>query len=145
MVEEPEVNVEAGLEKGIVEFNDEAFFECHDTLEEVWMEVRGQERLFFQGLVQVAVGYYHLTCENYPAQSTCLSGDSEAGRVSAVPAGVNLADLVARRRRRWRRCWRSGREAGGVRSGDDSKDPESAILSGRRRGRVRGVSNEAER
>ena len=97
MVDEPEVNVEAGLEKGIVEFNDEAFFECHDTLEEVWMEVRGQERLFFQGLVQVAVGYYHLTCENYPGAEHLLErGIQKLEGFPPCQRGVDLADLVAR-------------------------------------------------
>ena len=35
------------------------FFECHDTLEEVWTGIRGSARDFFQGLIQVSVGFYH--------------------------------------------------------------------------------------
>jgi len=30
-----------GLEKGVGEFNAGYFFECHDTLEDVWTGVRG--------------------------------------------------------------------------------------------------------
>ena len=50
----------AALAKGIAEFNAGLFFECHDTLEEMWAGVRGPSRDFFQGLIQVAVAYYHL-------------------------------------------------------------------------------------
>jgi predicted metal-dependent hydrolase len=48
------------LIKGIAEFNAGLFFECHDTLEEMWAGIRGPSRDFFQGLIQVSVAYYHL-------------------------------------------------------------------------------------
>ena len=97
MVEDPEVGVEAGLEKGIREFNDEAFFECHDTLEAVWMEVRGRERLFFQGLVQLAIGYYHLACENYVGADHLLGrGIQKLEEFLPCLRGIDLADLVGR-------------------------------------------------
>ena len=50
----------AALVKGIHEFNAGLFFECHDTLEDMWGGIRGPSRDFFQGLIQVAVAYYHL-------------------------------------------------------------------------------------
>ncbi len=50
----------SGLRKGAEEFNSGRFFECHDTLEDVWRGVRGPARDFLQGLIQVAVGFYHL-------------------------------------------------------------------------------------
>jgi uncharacterized protein len=46
--------------KGIEEFNQQLFFECHETLEELWLEERGEERSFFQGIIQIAAGYYKL-------------------------------------------------------------------------------------
>jgi predicted metal-dependent hydrolase len=45
------------LVKGIDEFNERLFFECHETLEEIWLEEHGEDRLFYQGLIQVAAGY----------------------------------------------------------------------------------------
>jgi predicted metal-dependent hydrolase len=45
------------LAKGIDEFNERLFFECHETLEEIWLEEHGEDRLFYQGLIQVAAGY----------------------------------------------------------------------------------------
>jgi Domain of unknown function (DUF309) len=46
------------------EFNRGAYFECHDRLEDLWSGLRGPARDFFQGLIQIAVGLYHLGNEN---------------------------------------------------------------------------------
>jgi hypothetical protein len=43
---------------GVRHFNDRDYFEAHDVWEEIWMEQRGAARLFYQGLIQVAVGCY---------------------------------------------------------------------------------------
>jgi len=48
-----------GLVKGIEEFNCREFFECHETLEELWRTYDGPERECLQGIIQIAVGYYH--------------------------------------------------------------------------------------
>ena len=50
--------------KGIEQFNTQCFFEAHDTWEELWRETSGPDRLFYQGLIQTAVGLYHLTNGN---------------------------------------------------------------------------------
>ena len=47
------------LQHGIRLFNDGAFFECHEVLEEAWTPERGPRRLFLQSLIHVAVGLYH--------------------------------------------------------------------------------------
>jgi predicted metal-dependent hydrolase len=72
--EEPALGEEdrRGLAKGVVEFNAGYFFECHDTLEEVWSGVRGPAREFFQGLIQVSVGFYHFGNGNRGGASTML-------------------------------------------------------------------------
>lgn len=57
--------MEGLFERGIEEFNRQFFFEAHDTWEELWMETTGSHRLFYQGLIQTAVGFYHLSNQNY--------------------------------------------------------------------------------
>jgi predicted metal-dependent hydrolase len=52
------------FERGVAEFNQGLFFECHDTLEDLWAGIRGPSRNFFQGLIQVSVAFYHLTGGN---------------------------------------------------------------------------------
>ena len=50
---------------GIELFNDFDFFSAHDFFENLWMNADKKDRLFFQGLVQVSVGSYHLINKNY--------------------------------------------------------------------------------
>ena len=49
---------------GIQLFNDGSYFEAHDHFEDMWMEAENNEKDFYQGLVQVSVGSYHLICGN---------------------------------------------------------------------------------
>lgn len=49
---------DARLIQGIQEFNRGLFFECHETLEAIWLEEHGEDRLFYQGIIQIAAGYY---------------------------------------------------------------------------------------
>ncbi|MGH7844330.1 MAG: DUF309 domain-containing protein, partial [Candidatus Binatia bacterium] len=52
-----EVEYDGRLIKGIEEFNQGLFFECHETLEEIWLEEHGTDRDFYQGIIQIAAGY----------------------------------------------------------------------------------------
>jgi predicted metal-dependent hydrolase len=45
------------LVKGVLEFNQGLYFEAHESWEEIWREENGEERLFYQGLIQIAAGY----------------------------------------------------------------------------------------
>jgi predicted metal-dependent hydrolase len=74
-VPDPELSDEErrSFEKGVAEFNAGFFFECHDTLEEMWSGVRGPSRDFFQGLIQVSVAFYHLTGGNLAGAESMLA------------------------------------------------------------------------
>ena len=50
---------EAAFRHGIQLFNDGAFFECHEVLEDLWRPMRGPRRLFLQGVIHFAVALYH--------------------------------------------------------------------------------------
>jgi predicted metal-dependent hydrolase len=49
---------------GVELFNTKEFFDCHDAFEELWMEERGEMKLFLQGLIQAAVACHHLSNGN---------------------------------------------------------------------------------
>lgn len=46
--------------QGIEQFNQRKFYECHDTLEAIWMEAIELDKRFYQGILQVAVACHHL-------------------------------------------------------------------------------------
>ena len=45
---------------GIEQFNQRKFYECHDTLEAIWIEAIELDKRFYQGILQVAVACHHL-------------------------------------------------------------------------------------
>ena len=46
-------------EQGIDLFNQGRYFECHEAWEEIWKRSDGEEKLFYQGLIQAAVAILH--------------------------------------------------------------------------------------
>jgi predicted metal-dependent hydrolase len=100
----PEPDLDPGeralLARGIEEFSRRLFFECHDTLEELWSGVRGPSRDFFQGLIQAAVGFYHLGNGNREGARRLFG--RALGRLERYPsryAGVDAGPLRASLRR----------------------------------------------
>jgi len=61
------------LARAIAEFNSWRFYDCHETLEEVWLEaggksVRGREgglADLYQGLIKAAAGFHHVLRGNH--------------------------------------------------------------------------------
>ena len=49
---------------GVSAFNLLDFYEAHDYWEELWTEYQLADRHFVQGLIQLAVGCFHLTNDN---------------------------------------------------------------------------------
>jgi uncharacterized protein len=50
--------------QGIQQFNQRQFYECHDTLEAIWIEAPEMDKRFYQGILQVAVACHHLSNHN---------------------------------------------------------------------------------
>jgi len=80
--------------RGIDEFNRGLFFECHETLEDVWHATRGVDRDFYQGLIQVAVGFYHIGNDNRRGgESQLEKGLVRLRRYPDVHLGVEIEAL----------------------------------------------------
>jgi hypothetical protein len=60
-----QVRVPDVLALAVQQFNGGRFFECHETLEEVWQNERGPLRNFYKGLIHVAVAFVHIGRQNY--------------------------------------------------------------------------------
>jgi predicted metal-dependent hydrolase len=84
------------LQKGIDEFNQQLFFECHETLEEIWLEEHGEDRKFYQGIIQIAAGYFKLQ-QGVPAGAIKLwrMGLEKIEPYSPIYLGVELASFSA--------------------------------------------------
>jgi uncharacterized protein len=94
MCEEPDIATR--FRQAIDEFNGRLFFECHETLEAIWMEdPNPRTRLFFQGLIQIAVGFYHLGNLNFKGARNLLErGTTKVEAFAPERHGVDVASLV---------------------------------------------------
>lgn len=59
-----------GFAEAIDQFNSWRFYDCHETLEDIWREVgakssESQLANFYQGIIKAAAGYHHLLRDNY--------------------------------------------------------------------------------
>jgi len=83
------------LQKGIDEFNQGLFFECHETLEEIWIEDHSEDRKFYQGIIQIAAGYFKLQ-QGVPIGAIKLwrLGLAKIEPYGPVYLGVNLEPFV---------------------------------------------------
>src|SRR5260370_42143909 len=54
------------LARGAELFNRGLFWEAHEAWEVAWLELEDEPKIFVQGLIQVAAGYYKATVQNQP-------------------------------------------------------------------------------
>lgn len=80
----------------IRQFNAGQWYECHETLEDLWIGEGGEAREFFQGILQVAVALLHWRNGNYGgAISVLTSGVQHLSHVSDACMWVDVAGLIA--------------------------------------------------
>ncbi|GJQ64545.1 MAG: hypothetical protein SCALA702_35980 [Melioribacteraceae bacterium] len=84
------------ISDGVKLFNSEYYFESHDYFEDLWIKAEHDERLFFQGMVQMSVGCYHHSHKNYKgALSQFTRGSEKLKLYGEKHNGVNLGKLLA--------------------------------------------------
>lgn len=90
-----EPSSEVSLAAGMALFNQGKYYDCHDVLEALWMEADALEKPFYQGILQIAVGLYHLGNHNWRG-ATILLGEGVNRLRPFEPSygGVAVADVV---------------------------------------------------
>lgn len=84
------------LREGIFFFNSGRYFEAHEAWEDLWRPARGPLRLYYQGLVQAAVGMHHLSRRNINGARAQLG--KSLSKLEQYPerfCGIDNAGLVA--------------------------------------------------
>lgn len=83
-----------GLLAGIAQFNAGEFWECHETLEELWRPEPDHIRYLYQGILQIGVGFYHLRRGNWRgAVNKLRSGIAYLAPSAPTCLGVDVARL----------------------------------------------------
>ena len=91
-----EENLLERFSEGIKKFNGKDFYECHDIIEDVWFEIRESSRRFYQGLIHLAVGFYHILERENPkgAISQLSKGIEKLNEYKPEFQGVELKRLL---------------------------------------------------
>ncbi len=85
--------------QGIEEFNRGEFFECHEYLEEAWIQEPRRVRFLYQGILQVGVGFYHLQNGNWRGATGVLrNGIARLEEFEPETLGIDVARLVSESR-----------------------------------------------
>lgn len=81
--------------RGLEEFNGEKFFEAHEVLEDLWHEYRELDRVFIQGLIQIAAAFYHVQSRNLKgAVSQFTKGSEKLTHFLPAYKDVSVAKLL---------------------------------------------------
>lgn len=84
------------LRRGIDQFNAGAFFDQHETLEDLWRAETRTVRRLYQGILQIGVAMHHLRRGNHHGVVTMLARGADHLRPFApVCQAVDVADLIA--------------------------------------------------
>lgn len=88
-------NIPSQFWQGVEEFNQGEFYACHDTLEAIWMEASQPEKRFYQGILQIAVGCYHLTNHNERGAAILLGeGINKLQTYAPVYHSIDVSNLL---------------------------------------------------
>jgi len=52
------------FKKGLDSFKEHQFYDAHEHWEDLWSDYRLADAKFIQGLIQLAVGYFHISNDN---------------------------------------------------------------------------------
>jgi predicted metal-dependent hydrolase len=80
--------------QGIEQFNAGQFYACHDILEALWIDSIEPDKTFYQGILQIAVGLYHLGNRNWRGAMILLGeGSNRLRRYLPSYGGINVEEL----------------------------------------------------
>ncbi|MBV5261127.1 DUF309 domain-containing protein [Synechococcus moorigangaii CMS01] len=81
---------------GVEQLNTQQFYACHDTLEALWFEAMEPEKSLYQGILQIAVGCYHLGNRNLKGATILVGEGLRRLRRTDEPdyGGLDIVDFI---------------------------------------------------
>jgi hypothetical protein len=81
-------------QKGIDAFNTGHFYEAHEHWEEVWLETPNPDKMFLQGLIQVAAAFHHHSRANRLGTRNLLqAGLQKLDCFPGIHGGLEIEEL----------------------------------------------------
>ena len=83
------------LIEGLRLFNQGQYFECHEIIEDAWVQEAAPIRIMYQGILQIAVACFHIERKNWRGAVKVLErGVPKIGRFTPRCMGINIAKLL---------------------------------------------------
>jgi len=83
------------FESGLLFFNSGSYYQAHEIWEDLWRETPGPVRVFYQGLIQAAVGLHHLQRGNeLGARGQIAKSIGHLTNFEENPHSVDTRDLI---------------------------------------------------
>jgi uncharacterized protein len=80
--------------KGLEAFNTARFYEAHEDWEEVWLKTPNPDKMFLQGLIQVAAAFHHHSKANHKGTRNLLqAGLTKLDLFPEVHGGLEIEPL----------------------------------------------------
>ena len=79
--------------KGIEAFNNRQFYDAHEYWEELWLDYKLNDARFIQGLIQLAVSYFHFFNQNLNGARSMLKKCLIKIDSIEVARGIDVVEL----------------------------------------------------
>ena len=81
--------------KGINAFNNRQFYDAHEYWEELWLDYKLSDSDFIQGLIQLAVSYFHLFNQNLKGARSMIKKCLKKIEPFQAARGIDVIELKA--------------------------------------------------
>ena len=79
--------------EGINAFNNRQFYAAHEYWEELWLEHKLNDSDFVQGLIQLAVSYFHLFNQNLKGARSMIKKCLKKIELFQITRGIDVMEL----------------------------------------------------
>ncbi|SRR5579875_996726 len=84
-------SLEQEFQRGIDLFNEGRFFDAHEAWERLWLRSGGEEKIFYQGLIQAAAALVQVQRGNRAGARSLW--EKAQGKLASLPAAYRSIDL----------------------------------------------------
>ena len=84
---------DALFKKGIVAYNKREFFDAHEYWEELWLDYQLNDAKFIQGLIQIAVSYFHFFNQNLNGARSMIKKSLNKFNGYTLERGIDVVKL----------------------------------------------------
>ena len=84
------------FQQGLKAFNNRQFYDAHEYWEELWLDYKLDDAQFIQGLIQLAVSYFHFYNGNINGARSMIKKCLKKIEIYESSRGINVLELKSK-------------------------------------------------